>query len=57
MNDFISMMGYRETAIQGIINDINSGETDTDAICFRNGIPPSDLTYDERLRIIKETRG
>lgn len=57
MNDFISMMGYRETAIQGIINDINSGETDTDAICFRNGIPPSDLTYDERLRITKETGG
>ena len=61
MNDFISMMGFRETAINNIINDlakepsrdINSVQEE---ICRKNGIPIRDLTASEILEIEERVR-
>lgn len=53
MDDFISMMGYRETAIQKIIEWANNDfDTRTaEEACLDAGIPVSDLTSAERKRI------
>ena len=53
MNDFISMMGYRETALQKIIDRLDEDES-IDIICRESGIPLSDLLSDEKARIMKE---
>ena len=55
MDDFISMLGYRETVIQKIIDRLlNDDNYDTEDICRQEGIPYSDLTYAERNRIANE---
>lgn len=55
MDDFISMMGYRETTIQRIIDRIRyESNADVETICREEGIPISDLTYSEQQRIVKE---
>ena len=55
MDDFISMMGYRETAIKRIIDRLLYDDNyDTEDICRQEGIPYSDLTYEERNRIVSE---
>ena len=49
MDDFISMMGYRETVIKRIIDRLlYDDDYDTE------DIPYSDLTYAERNRIASE---
>ena len=55
MDDFISMMGYREEAIKRIIDRlIYDDNYDTEDICRQEGIPYLDLTYEERNRIVNE---
>lgn len=54
MNDFMSMMGYRETVLQRIIDRMCYEDTDAETICREEGIPIQDLTYSERQRITKE---
>ena len=55
MDDFISMMGYRETVIKRIIDRLlYDDDYDTEALCRQEGIPYSDLTYAERNRIANE---
>lgn len=55
MDDFISMMGYRETTIKRIIDRLlYDDDYDADDICRQEGIPYSDLTYEERNRIANE---
>lgn len=55
MNDFISMMGYREYTIQKIINEAQgcTDEYELRQICSRCGMPWSDLLYDEQQRILE----
>ena len=55
MDDFISMMGYRETVIKRIIDRLLYDDNyDTEDICRQEGISYSDLTYAERNRIVNE---
>ena len=55
MDDFISMMGYRETVIKRIIDRLLYDDNyDTEDICRQEGIPYSDLTYAERNHIANE---
>ena len=55
MDDFISMMGYRETVIKRIIDRLlYDDDYDTEDICRQEGIPYSDLTCAERNRIVNE---
>lgn len=55
MDDFISMMGYRETVIKRIIDRLLYDDNyDAEDICRQEGIPYSDLTYAERNRIVNE---
>ena len=55
MDDFISMMGYRETVIKRIIDRLLYDDNyDTEDICLQEGIPYSDLTYAEQNRIANE---
>lgn len=55
MDDFISMMGYRETVIKRIIDRLlYDDDYDTEDICRQEGISYSDLTYEERNRIVNE---
>lgn len=55
MDDFISMMGYRETVIKRIIDRLLYDDNyDAEEICRQEGIPYSDLTYAERNRIVNE---
>ena len=55
MDDFISMMGYRETVIKRIIDRLfYDDDYDTEDICRQEGIPYSDLTYAERNSIANE---
>ena len=55
MDDFISMMGYRETVIKRIIDRLLYDDNyDTEDICRQEGIPYSDLTYTEQNRIASE---
>ena len=57
MDDFISMMGYRETVIKRIIDRLlYDDDYDTEDICRQEGIPQSDLTYAERNRIANELK-
>ena len=57
MDDFISMMGYRETVIKRIIDRLlHDDNYDTEDICRQEGIPYSDLTYAERKRIANELK-
>ncbi len=57
MDDFISMMGYRETVIKRIIDRLLYDDNyDTEDICRQEGIPYSDLTYAERNRIANELK-
>lgn len=55
MNDFISMMGYREYTIQKVINEAQgcTDEYELRQICSRCGMPWSDLLYDEQQRILE----
>ena len=55
MDDFISMMGYRETVIKRIIDRLLYDDNyDAEEICRQEGIPYSDLTYAEQNRIANE---
>ena len=57
MDDFSSMMGYRETVIKRIIDRLlYDDDYDTEDICRQEGIPYSDLTYAERNRIANELK-
>ena len=57
MDDFISMMGYRETVIKRIIDRLlYDDDYDTEDICRQEGSPYSDLTYAERNRIANELK-
>lgn len=59
LDDFISMMGYRETAIQKIIEWANN-DFDTrsaEEACLDAGIPVSELTSYERKRITEAIGG
>ena len=55
MNDFISMMGWRETTIQKIIYDVRCG-CEVEEACSRNGLPWRDLLSSEQARILSSAR-
>ena len=55
MDDFLSMMGWREFTIQKIIYDVRSGY-DIDEACRRNGLPWRDLLSSEQERILNAGR-
>ena len=55
MNDFMSMMGWREFTIQKIINDIENGY-DIEIACSRNGLPWRDLLSSEQERLLDAQR-
>jgi len=55
MDDFLSMMGWRETTIRNIIYDVRSGY-DIDEACSRNGLPWRDLLSSEQERILNVQR-
>lgn len=55
MDDFISMMGYREEAIKRIIERLVFDDNyETDEICRQEGLPISSMTDDEVDRIARE---
>ena len=58
MTDFLSMMGFRYSAINNIIFQLHQcsyiDENTLYRICSKNGIPFNDLTEDEKETILKE---
>lgn len=55
MNDFISMMGYREmilAQIEEAVCGVYMME-DIERICSQCGLPWNDLLYDEKQRVLR----
>lgn len=55
MNDFISMMAFREEAIKRIVQRLIFDDNyDTDEICRQEGLPLSSMTSTEIERMARE---
>lgn len=57
MNDFISMMGWREETIRQIIYAVNFGLVNSvEEACFKYGLPWYDLLSSEQERILQAVK-